>query len=60
MPSTDKAQLFNEIHLRLRKERVASVVAYGYYHLYKIALTAVNVVSCYYALYKYAHYFAVR
>lgn len=33
---------------------------YLYYMPYKIVLTAVNVASCYYALFKYAKYFAKR
>lgn len=52
--------LFNEIHLRLKKERVSWTVLLFYYTFYKIALTVINVVSCYWSLYKYARYFAKR
>lgn len=53
-------QVFNEIHLRLRNERVGFVAVYLYYAPYKIVLTAINILSCYYSLYKYARYFAKR
>lgn len=53
-------QIFNEIHLRLRNERVGFVAVYLYYAPYKIVLTAINILSCYYSLYKYARYFAKR
>ncbi|KAJ5191758.1 uncharacterized protein N7498_010743 [Penicillium cinerascens] len=52
--------IFNEIHLRLKKERISWVVLLFYYTFYKIALTVINVVSCYWSLYKYARYFAKR
>lgn len=52
--------LFNEIHLRLKKERIDWVVLIFYYTFYKIALTFINVFSCYWSLYKYARYFAKR
>lgn len=52
--------LFNEIHLRLKNERIDWKTAYLYYQWYKIVLLPVNVLSCYYALYKYATYFAKR
>ncbi|KAI6817667.1 glycosyl transferase [Hortaea werneckii] len=52
--------IFNEIHLRLRNERVGFVAVYLYYAPYKIVLTAINILSCYYSLYKYARYFAKR
>ncbi|KAJ6007643.1 hypothetical protein N7540_011619 [Penicillium herquei] len=52
--------LFNEIHLRLKNERIDWKVLIIYYTFYKIALTVVNVVSCYWSLYKYARYFAKR
>jgi len=55
-----KSQIFNEIHLRLRNERVGWKCVYFYYTPYKILLTGINVLSCYYALYKYAKYFAKR
>ncbi|KAJ6004051.1 hypothetical protein N7522_005696 [Penicillium canescens] len=52
--------IFNEIHLRLKKERVDWKVLFFYYTFYKIALTVINVFSCYWSLYKYARYFAQR
>lgn len=52
--------IFNEVHLRLKNERVDWKTAYFYYQFYKIVLLPVNVLSCYYALYKYATYFARR
>ncbi|KAJ5951473.1 uncharacterized protein N7479_009886 [Penicillium vulpinum] len=52
--------IFNEIHLRLKKERINWKVLLFYYTFYKIALTFINVVSCYWSLYKYARYFAQR
>lgn len=52
--------IFNELHLRLKKERVSSMCLYVYYMPYKIVLTLVNVGSCYWSLYKYARYFARR
>lgn len=54
------AIIFNELHLRLRNERVGFVAIYLYYMPFKIVLTVVNVFSCYYSLYKYARYFAKR
>jgi len=54
------AIIFNELHLRLKKERVGSTCLYLYYMPYKIVLTFINVGSCYYSLYKYARYFAHR
>jgi hypothetical protein len=54
------AIIFNELHLRLKKERVGSTCLYLYYMPYKIVLTLINVGSCYYSLYKYARYFAHR
>lgn len=54
------SQIFNELHLRLRNERVGWKCVYLYYTPYKILLTGINVLSCYYALYKYAKYFAKR
>ncbi len=33
---------------------------YVYYAPYKIALTCINIASCYWALYKYARYFAKK
>lgn len=52
--------IFNEIHLRLKKERISWIVLLFYYTFYKIALTVINVISCYWSLYKYARYFAMR
>jgi len=52
--------IFNELHLRLRNERVGSVTTYLYYMPYKVLLTVINIVSCYYSLYKYAKYFAKK
>lgn len=52
--------IFNEIHLRLKRERVPSKCVYLYYMPYKIVLTLINVGSCYWSLYKYATYFAKR
>lgn len=52
--------IFNEVHLRRKSERVPSRAAYLYYMPYKLVLTFVNVASCYYALFKYATYFAKR
>ena len=39
------AIIFNELHLRLKKERVGSVCLYLYYMPYKIVLTFINVGS---------------
>ncbi|ROW07563.1 hypothetical protein VPNG_06785 [Cytospora leucostoma] len=52
--------VFNELQLRLRNERIGWDVLLFYYMPYKIVLTAVNVASCYWSLYKYARYFAKR
>ncbi|CAJ2502035.1 Uu.00g048880.m01.CDS01 [Anthostomella pinea] len=52
--------IFNEVHLRLRKERISWTVLLVYYMPYKLILTLVNVGSCYWSLYKYAQYFAKR
>jgi hypothetical protein len=54
------AILFNEIHLRRKGERVGFVATYIYYMPYKLVLTAINVASCYWSLWKYARYFAKR
>ncbi|KAI4843774.1 hypothetical protein E4T44_06565 [Aureobasidium sp. EXF-8845] len=54
------AIIFNELHLRLKKERVGFTCLCLYYMPYKIVLTFINVGSCYYSLYKYARYFAHR
>ena len=53
-------QVFNEIHLRRRRERVGFVALYIYYLPYKLSLTVINVASCYYAICKYARYFAKK
>ncbi|KAJ3459314.1 hypothetical protein FSOLCH5_014204 [Fusarium solani] len=54
------AIIFNEVHLRRKRERVGYGVLLFYYMPYKMALTAVNVASCYWSLFKYARYFAQR
>jgi hypothetical protein len=43
--------IFNEIHLRRKKERVGWVLMYIYYLPYKIILTGINVASCYWCVY---------
>lgn len=53
------ALVFNEVHLRMRNERVKTV-ALLYYMGFKFVLTFVNVASCYWSLWKYAKYFAKR
>ncbi|KAI1341821.1 glycosyl transferase [Xylariaceae sp. FL0016] len=52
--------IFNELHLRLRKERISWTVMLVYYMPYKLILTLINVGSCYWSLFKYAQYFAKR
>ncbi|OGM42227.1 glycosyltransferase [Aspergillus bombycis] len=52
--------IFNEIHLRLKNERIEWNVVLWYYMPYKIFLGLTNVASCYYSLFKYARYFAKR
>ncbi|KAK7418148.1 hypothetical protein QQX98_004123 [Neonectria punicea] len=52
--------IFNEVHLRLKNERVGWGVLLIYYMPYKVILTAVNVASCYWAIFKYGRYFANR
>lgn len=52
--------IFNEVHLRLRGERVGWDVLLIYYMPYKLVLTLVNVTSCYWSVYRYARYFAKR
>ncbi|PHH90864.1 hypothetical protein CDD83_2420 [Cordyceps sp. RAO-2017] len=52
--------IFNEVHLRLKKERVGLVVLLLYFPFYKLALLLVNIGSCYWAVFKYAKYFAKR
>ncbi|KAH6890636.1 nucleotide-diphospho-sugar transferase [Thelonectria olida] len=52
--------IFNEVHLRRKKERISYVVLIVYYMPYKMALSAINVASCYWSLFKYAKFFAQR
>jgi hypothetical protein len=54
------AVIFNEIHLRRKNEKVPQKCVWLYYMPYKLVLTFVNVASCYYAIFKYATYFATR
>ncbi|KAJ9665313.1 hypothetical protein H2201_004605 [Coniosporium apollinis] len=51
--------VFNEIHLRRKGERV-TWGCIAYYMPYKMVLTFVNILSCYWSIFKYAQYFAVR
>lgn len=51
--------IFNEVHLRRKNERIGWKCLV-YYQGYKFVLTMVNVASCYYAIFKYATYFAKR
>ncbi|GFF97710.1 initiation-specific alpha-1,6-mannosyltransferase [Aspergillus udagawae] len=46
--------IFNEVHLRLKKERICWKVVLGYYMPYKLLMTLTNVASCYWSLVKYA------
>ncbi|KAH7136787.1 nucleotide-diphospho-sugar transferase [Dactylonectria estremocensis] len=52
--------IFNEVHLRLKNERVGFMILISYYIPYKIILTVIHVLSCYWAIFKYARYFANR
>ncbi|KAF9691328.1 hypothetical protein EKO04_010549 [Ascochyta lentis] len=52
--------MFNEIHLRRKNEHLSWILVYVYYIPYKIALSGINVAGCYWSLYKYSRYFAVR
>ncbi|KAJ9120573.1 hypothetical protein QFC22_002502 [Naganishia vaughanmartiniae] len=52
--------IFNEVHLRLKNERIGWVTAYPYYTFYKMVLLGVNIASCYWSIWKYATYFAKR
>ncbi|GFF34151.1 initiation-specific alpha-1,6-mannosyltransferase [Aspergillus udagawae] len=52
--------IFNEVHLRLKNERICWKVVIGYYMPYKLLMTLTNVASCYWSLVKYARYFARR
>ncbi|KAJ6118341.1 glycosyltransferase like family 2-domain-containing protein [Penicillium samsonianum] len=54
------AIIFNEIHLRLKNERVQLKILLWYYMPYKVLISLMNVASCYWSLYKYARYFAKR
>jgi hypothetical protein len=54
------AVIFNELHLRRKHEKVPQKCVWFYYMPYKLVLTFVNVASCYWAIYKYATYFANR
>jgi hypothetical protein len=42
--------IFNEIHLRRKKERLGWRLLYIYYLPYKIILTGINVASCYWSV----------
>ncbi|KAL9595430.1 MAG: hypothetical protein Q9219_006447 [cf. Caloplaca sp. 3 TL-2023] len=53
------ALIFNQIHLRSRKETV-SFKAFVFYVGFKWVLGFVNIASCYYAIWTYATYFAKR
>lgn len=53
------AVVFNELHLRIRNERVTTLTLI-YYMGFKFVLTFVNVASCYWSMWKYAKYFAKR
>ncbi|PYH67043.1 uncharacterized protein BO88DRAFT_466248 [Aspergillus vadensis CBS 113365] len=55
-----KIILFNEIHLRLKHERVRWKVIIFYYMPYKFLITIINIGSNYWSLLKYAKYFAQR
>jgi multisubunit Na+/H+ antiporter MnhE subunit len=39
--------IFNEVHLRRKRERIGWFTVYVYYLPYKIVLTVINVASCY-------------
>ncbi|KAL8720938.1 MAG: hypothetical protein Q9225_002265 [Loekoesia sp. 1 TL-2023] len=53
------ALIFNQLHLRSRKETV-SFKAFVFYVGFKWVLGFINIASCYYAIYTYATYFAKR
>ncbi|KAL4966629.1 glycosyltransferase like family 2-domain-containing protein [Aspergillus stella-maris] len=53
-----QAILFNEIHLRRKKQRVNWRVLVGYYIPYKLALHVINVAGCFWCMFRYARYFA--
>ncbi|KAL2787930.1 nucleotide-diphospho-sugar transferase [Aspergillus keveii] len=50
--------LFNEIHLRRKNQRTSWKVVIGYYLPYKLALNLINVVGCFWCMFRYARYFA--
>ncbi|PYH97912.1 hypothetical protein BO71DRAFT_372259 [Aspergillus ellipticus CBS 707.79] len=52
--------IFNLVHLRLKNEAVGWTCLLFYYMPYKVILFLINVVSCYWSLFKYARYFATR
>ncbi|PWY65730.1 hypothetical protein BO70DRAFT_419654, partial [Aspergillus heteromorphus CBS 117.55] len=52
--------IFNLVHLRRKNESVGWICLLVYYMPYKIVLFIINVVSCYWSLFKYARYFATR
>jgi hypothetical protein len=61
--------IFNLIHLRRKHKTLPSgqhtkhalsTKALHFYLAYKTVLTVVNVVSCYWSIFKYARYFAMR
>ncbi|KAK4936399.1 hypothetical protein LTR10_022725 [Elasticomyces elasticus] len=54
------AMIFNEIHLRLTGRMVNRVMLLTYYMPFKLALTFVNVGSCYWSIWQYAKYFSRR
>lgn len=54
------AVIFNELHLRKVDRQVNRWVVCFYYMPFKLALTIVNVASCWWSLWKYAKYFAKR
>ncbi|KAE8151481.1 glycosyltransferase like family 2-domain-containing protein [Aspergillus avenaceus] len=54
------AIIFNELHLRMKDERIEWKIIIWYYMPYKILISLTNVASCYWSLFKYARYFAKR
>lgn len=52
--------IFNELHLRLVGQRVSLTMLICYYTPYKIFLTMINVLSCWWSVWMYASYFARR
>ncbi|KAL4799205.1 glycosyltransferase like family 2-domain-containing protein [Aspergillus venezuelensis] len=53
-----QAILFNEIHLRRKRQRVSWRVLIGYYIPYKLVLHIINVAGCFWCMFRYARYFA--